>query len=169
MGKIWKDQKIPFVESYGYLWYLHQGIPKLPCNCRWPRWRNDTFELVSTGVHRRRGYVGRLMICEVDAIHALIPSYRKMIHGVIWRQLEQQSEIISEVLCMNLLCLLANLPVLVWRWQSHQSHSPFFWLGVWVCPLWDIAIPKWDTYSLIYNDIHVTVYCTYNIIWYDVK
>ena len=56
---------------------------KLPCNCRWPRWRNDTFELVSTGVHRRRGYVGRLMICEVDAIHALIPSYRKMIHGVI--------------------------------------------------------------------------------------
>lgn len=101
MGKIWTDQKIPFVESYGYLWYLHQGIPKLPCNCRWPRWRNDTFELVSTGVHRRRGYVGRLMICEVDAIHALIPSYRKMIHGVIWRQLEQQSEIISEVLCMN--------------------------------------------------------------------
>jgi hypothetical protein len=134
------------------------------CNCRWPRWRNDTYELVSTGVHRRRGYVGRLMICEVDAIHALIPSYRKMIHGVIWRQLEQQSEIISEVLCMNLSFASKSARPRLKMTIPSQSFA-FFWVGVLVCPLWDIAIPKWDTYSLIYNDIHVTVYCTYNIIW----
>jgi len=132
------------------------------CNCRWPRWRNDTYELVSTGVHRRRGYVGRLMICEVDAIHALIPSYRKMIHGVIWRQLEQQSEIISEVLCMNLSFASKSARPRLKMTIPSQSFAFFFGWVCW-CVHYEILQSPNETHIHWYTMIYMLLYIVHII------